>query len=401
MPRRSVLLLIALATAAFGESKFQPHVVGTGLTGGYQVVIVDMNHDGKPDLLAVALGLKEIVWYENPGWQRHVIATGINQPINATVVKLDSSGIPVLALAHEFSANAQRSLGIVSVLESQGDPTQLWKRTDIDRVPATHRLRTANGLLINAPLTNEKAVAGRDYKGGTSIFFYKPGDWKRELVTDADDGVVHCIYPFDWDGDGRTDILTASFSGVFLIRSTKDGKWVRTKLTGGSPDPWPKGGASDVAVGKLGKKRFLATIEPWHGNEVAVYNDHKGAWQREVIDTTLVDGHTLLTADLDADPQRRDPRRISRKGGSVNLYRFDGKQWVEELPGRRRDERLWLRDRGSERGWTSGRDLHRRPDPEVVREPGQAIKLVPGSGPRAIGEVRSLDGFQPLLEIDL
>ena len=318
------------AGSAFGQAKFATHEIATGLRGGYQVVVADMNHDGKPDLIALASGLTELDWYENPGWQKHVIVTGIRQPINLTVVNLDKNGIPVLALATEFSPNAARSAGIVSILESNGDPTQPFKRTDIDKIPATHRLRMMNGLLINAPLTDAQAKAP-DYHGKTSLYYYKPGEWKRELITDADDGVLHCIYPYDWDGKGKQSLLTASMQGIFLIKQNKDGSWSRTKLSDGSPDAWPKGGASDVAVGHIGKKRFLATIEPWHGNMVAVYNQKGGAWNREVIDSSLVDGHVLLTGDLDGN--KKDVIIASYRGGakSVNLYRFDGLKWAKTV----------------------------------------------------------------------
>jgi hypothetical protein len=161
--------------------------------------------------------------------------------------------------------------------------------------------------------------------------FYKPGEWKRQLITDADDGVVHCIYPVDWDGDGKQQLLTASFQGVFLLRQQKDGKWERTKLAAGSPDPWPKSGASDVAVGRLRNERFLATIEPWHGNVVAVYTKENGEWRRNVIDTSLADGHTLLTANLDGTDRDVIIAGYRQRGASLNLYRFDGKQWVKSL----------------------------------------------------------------------
>jgi hypothetical protein len=328
---RSVWLCFALAATASAQSaaKFQAHEVATGLRGGYQVVIADMNHDGKPDLIGLASGLTELAWFENPGWQKHVIVSGIRQPINLAVVKADKTGV-VIALATDFSPNAKQSIGTVMILESTGDVTQPFKRTDIDKLPASHRLRMLNGLVVNAPLTNADAVAP-DYHGGTPLVFYKPGEWKRQLITDADDGVVHCIYPVDWDGDGKQQMLTASFQGIFLLRQQKDGKWERTKLAAGSPDPWPKSGASDVAVGKLGKERFLATIEPWHGNIVAVYTKENGEWLRNVIDTALVDGHTLLTANLDGGDRDTIIAGYRGRGTSVNLYRYDGKQWVKSL----------------------------------------------------------------------
>jgi len=47
-------------------AQFTEHTVATGLRRGYQVAIADLNHDGKPDLIALAQGLPELVWYENP-----------------------------------------------------------------------------------------------------------------------------------------------------------------------------------------------------------------------------------------------------------------------------------------------------------------------------------------------
>src|SRR6185436_4425778 len=64
-----------------------------------------------------------------------------------------------------------------------------------------------------------------------------------------------------------------------------------------------KSGSSDVAVGHLGRERFLATIEPWHGNQVVVYRMDAGTWKRHVIDDAIADGHTIVTGDFDGDGQ--------------------------------------------------------------------------------------------------
>jgi hypothetical protein len=49
-----------------GATGFVVHEIDTGLRGGYQVVIADLNKDGKPDIIALAQGLPELLWYENP-----------------------------------------------------------------------------------------------------------------------------------------------------------------------------------------------------------------------------------------------------------------------------------------------------------------------------------------------
>jgi hypothetical protein len=319
-------ILFCSALLAAPPARFAEHTVATGLKGGYQVVAVDMNHDGKLDLVALASGMTELVWFENPGWQRHVIASslpGTTGMINLAAWDVDGDGIPVIVLAAGFSMNAKNSAGIVSVLRHNGDPRQPWTIREIDRLPASHRLRWADidgsgkKVVINQPLTAANVDRPEEH-AHTPLVFYRPGEWKRETISEQDEGVVHGIYIVDWDGDGRDGILTAGFSGLHLYKLGKDGHWSRTEIAKGDPAAWPKCGSSDVAVGHLGKRRFLATIEPWHGNEVAIYQESGGAWQRHVIDDSLIDGHTMLTADLNGDGS--DEVIAGYRGQGVNSY---------------------------------------------------------------------------------
>jgi hypothetical protein len=156
-PLACILLCTALSAAP--PARFAEHTVATGLTGGYQVVAVDMNHDGKLDLVALASGMTELVWFENPGWQRHVIAQNLSGMINLAAWDVDGDGIPEIVLASGFSMNAKSSAGIVSVLRHNGDPRQPWTIREIDRLPTSHRLRWADidgsgkKVLVNQPLT--------------------------------------------------------------------------------------------------------------------------------------------------------------------------------------------------------------------------------------------------------
>jgi hypothetical protein len=250
-----LLAVLALLNCSLMMAEFREHTIATDLKGGYQVVAADLNKDGKPDLIALASGMTELVWFENPGWQRHVLATGISRAINIAVSEPGPDGIPVIVLAQEFSMDPRKSPGIVSVLTHGGDPRQPWTTAEIDRLPTSHRLRWAdidgsgNKVVVNAVLAGVRATAP-DYRARAPLVFYRPGAWKREVISNDLAGVLHGIHIIDWDGDRRDEILTASFEGISLFKF--DGKWRRTRLTGGSPEEWPKCGSSDVTVGKLG-----------------------------------------------------------------------------------------------------------------------------------------------------
>jgi hypothetical protein len=320
-----ILLFPVALLAADNSVKFVEHTLATDLKGGYQVIVADVNDDGKPDLIALASGMKELVWFENPGWERHVIVGDQSHMINCAAWDTDGDGIPEIVLASQFANEAKNSVGLVSVLKHNGDPRNPWTATEIDRLTTSHRLRWADidgsghKVLINQPLTGGKADAP-DYRDHTPLVFYRPGAWKRELISDANEGVVHGIYIVDWDGKGRDSILSASFVGIDLFRLGKDGKWTRTEIAKGDPGAWPKSGSSDVAVGRLGKQRYLAAIEPWHGNKVAIYHARKGAWVRQVIDESLVDGHTVWTGDFNGDGNDEVVAGFRGKGRSVFIY---------------------------------------------------------------------------------
>jgi hypothetical protein len=324
-----IAILLALVLPLGAQSvHFRDHVIATGLKGGYQVVVADLNHDGKPDLIALASGMPDLVWYENPSWKPHVIYSGLSHMINCAAYDIDGDGIPEIAIAWNFANDASKSIGDVGILHHDGDPANPWKLRKIDQLPTSHRLRWADidgsghKVLLDTPLTGPKA-APPDYEGHAPVVYYRPDDWKRRVVSEANEGVQHGVFITRWrSGDKRDSILTASFSGIDLFAF--NGKaWSRTEIAKGDPAPCPKCGSSDIAIGHIGKRRFIAAIEPWHGNQVVIYSEHGHGWNRGVIDDSLVDGHTILTADFDGSGH--DAIVAGFRGGQhgVFLYQFE------------------------------------------------------------------------------
>jgi hypothetical protein len=317
------------ALGAGMRPQFIEHTIATHLTGGYQVVVSDLNQDGKPDLIALASGLPELVWFENPGWQRHVIASNFTQMINCVV--LHSGGRLALVLASGFSSDARLSAGNLWLLEPGSDVRQPWKVRELDRLPTSHRLRLADvdgsgkPVVLNAPLTDARA-APPEYRSRTPLVYYRPGEWKRTLISDENQGVMHGICVVDWEGDHRDEILVASFGGLHRYKLEPDGHWTRKEIARGDPSPWPKCGASDVAVGQCGGRRFLCSIEPWHGNQVVVYHEDKGRWVRQVIEDSFQDGHALATVDLNRDGRDEIIAGYRGKGGGLVFYTAEDEQ---------------------------------------------------------------------------
>ena len=317
-----ILACLAVSMAVLEPLTFREHSIAEGLRGGYQVTATDVNGDGKIDLIALASGMSELVWFEGPSWKRHVLATGLNRMINLAAADVDGDRIPEIVIAHEFQNEAARSIGIVSLLTHDGDPSQPWKVREIDRLTTSHRIRAAriDGkiVFINAPLTGAKAI-GPDYRDHTPLVLYRPGEWKREVISNEDEGVVHGLWVGRWKSK-QDVILTSSFKGIH--RHDWTGKsWKRTQIAAGDPEPWPRSGSSEIAPGE----GWYASLEPWHGNQVVVYNP-----KRQVIEDKLVDGHVLLTGDFDGDGRSEILAGYRGQGRSVYLYRQNKGKWIRE-----------------------------------------------------------------------
>ncbi|MCS7025369.1 MAG: VCBS repeat-containing protein [Bryobacteraceae bacterium] len=331
MKRSFTTPLLLAATCHAGQILFEQRTLATDLKGGYQVLVTDLNQDRRPDLVALASGMKELFWFDNPEWGRHVLARGFQRMIHCAAVE-QGGAVSSFVLAHEFANVAKNSLGVISLLEPDGDPRQPWKSREIDRLPTAHRLRgmqlRSGRVIVNAPLTHGEAEPP-EYRGIVPLVFYRPPHWKRERISSTISGVLHGIFVTDWDGDGFDELLTASFEGIHLLRQQRSGHWRQQRLAPGDPTPWPKSGASEIVVARLGKQRFLATIEPWHGHQVCVYRQAGASWVRQVIDASEPDGHTLLAADLNGDGNDELIVGFRGPGRSVYYYEADrtGSGW--------------------------------------------------------------------------
>jgi hypothetical protein len=174
------------------------------------------------------------------------------------------------------------------------------------------------------------------------------GKWQRHVI-DETLRLLHGFAVVRWGSARRDSLLTASAEGIYLFQSSGRGggmKWSKTLLGDGgaaaaqpatpaSQPATPPTGASEVCLGRLGKRRFIATIEPWHGNHVVVYLEAaKKPWSRQVLDASFDNGHALACGDLNGDG--RDEIVAGYRGTGRSLYAYqaadeEGRQW-QRLP---------------------------------------------------------------------
>ena len=330
---RALLLLLVAALPGAPLPQWRPTTVTSSLKMGYQLVAADLNRDGRPDLIVVDERGTELAWYENPTWERHVLIKDVPRTINLDVYDTDGDGIPEIAMGYNFETVPEKSVGNVLILKSGADPRQPWTAREIDRVPSVHRIRwidlagDGKKVLLVAPMVGLKA-SPPDYADNVPVYLYRPGEWKRELFTDQPRGILHSIAPVRWQGRGE-QLMTADFLGirVFLPQGP-------SLIAKGDPRPCPQCGSSEIKIGHLGKRRFIAAIEPWHGNQVVVYTEDGPAWKRHVIEDAMINGHALAVGDLDGDG--RDEIVAGFRGEGFKLYIFTaddetGGRWTRHV----------------------------------------------------------------------
>ena len=155
-------LLAKDGLAAQELPRFREKVISTAVKFGYQLVAEDLNGDGKKDLIAIDERATEVAWFENPTWERHVLATNVPRPLNAACYDIDGDGIPEVVLAYRFETSPEQSVGNVVLLTHGKDVRQPWTAREIDRVPTAHRVRwidpEGNGqkVLLLGPMVGQR-----------------------------------------------------------------------------------------------------------------------------------------------------------------------------------------------------------------------------------------------------
>ncbi len=301
--------LSTLVLSAAPAPSFRHVTIDDRITIGYGVAIADVDGDRRLDI--VLADKQAIVWYRNPDWQRHVMAERLTELDNVCVAArdLDGDGKAEVAAGAGWNPGDTIGSGALFYLKAPVDRTQRWEPIRLAHDPTIHRIRwmrTRSGGfdLISVPLH------GRGNRNGLGdgvrvLAYHPPLDVHAPWTTTELNAAWHATHNLDVIPEGSgpgEELRVASREGVFGL-SPATGPWAVHVLASSAAGTPEFIGAGEVRVGKgQAQSPMMATIEPMHGNQVVVYQPDparpNGLWRRTVLDSTLVDGHGIVCADV-------------------------------------------------------------------------------------------------------
>lgn len=313
MSHPRILVLIGLLSSSLPAAeppalRVRPQTIDAAIQIGYGLAIADVDGDRQDDILLA--DAKQIVWYRAPKWEKFVMAEALTSRDHVCIAArdVDGDGKAEVAVGAEWNPNDTLNSGAVFLLDAPADRTQRWTPRRLPHEPTTHRMAWVRGAdrayaLAVLPLHGR---GNRNGAGeGVKLLAYE-WPWRensRPVPLWSNVPPLHLTHNFDvvpaaQGGQGET-LLVATKEGVRAVEASAN-RMVSPTIT-----TFPAG---EVRRGALaGGARFIATIEPMHGNEVVVYRAPSSSqyssgadWSghRVVLDSTLAQGHGLATGDL-------------------------------------------------------------------------------------------------------
>jgi hypothetical protein len=271
---------------------FLAHRLGTDHSEG--ISMLDMNGDGFPDLLSGAY------WYENPGanggeWKQHHFRTvGIHNEFVSDcgewIVDVDHDGLPDLITAGWISNGLwwYRNPGPKAVAAGA-----MWKAEKI-----TDSYDTEGGAFadINGDGKSDLALAHYNRAGVLWVDFSKEKPRVHHLGGREQDG--HGIGIADINGDGKADVLTTH--GWFEQINADNDKW---QWHG----DWDLGDAGFPILGYDVNHDGKMDLIYGQGHGYGLYwleqagTPTQRKWIRHTIDESFSQSHALALVDIDGD----------------------------------------------------------------------------------------------------
>ena len=241
------------------------------LDGAGGLFVADLNSDNEPDVIATGWNANAVVWYEAPGWTKHIIDDDILWPQCVCAADLDNDDdLDVVAVGWE---------GEISWYEAPD-----WEKHTIDTT-----VYGAFGVDIGDIDGDNKPDIATVAFVADDVVWYKNPTWEKHLI-DSLYGPTS-VQIVDLDGNGSMDIVAGCSDKIV---------WYDT-------DNWHKNvidsaevGFGGISIGDINNDK-LSDVVTRGSDPGEVYWYEAPDWEQHIIDEDLKIARHTCVSDMDGD----------------------------------------------------------------------------------------------------
>ena len=233
MNRQNADVLAYMNDGSIPAPFFEKVTLASNQDDGYWVQAVDVNGDGRLDIVTSGLAVGKVVWYENPTWAKHVIAD-FPLPVAMDAGDIAGRGRNDLVITHNYGNCmfwCRPEDGKISWLENPGTfaDDKPWPVHFIADLMAAHRVQlghfsqTEQLELLAMPVVGCRPFGKGVHEPVAVTLFERPRDvlnaprWKSQIIDDQHFRIIHDVVrdQFGEDSGSRLEsVMLASEEGV-------------------------------------------------------------------------------------------------------------------------------------------------------------------------------------------
>jgi hypothetical protein len=199
--------LLASPVCAIPCETFTERVISTAADGAWSVYATDVDGDGDTDVLSASANDNKIAWYENiggspPGFTERVISTSANGAVSVYATDVDGDGDTDVLSASYYDDK-------IAWYESDGGSPPIFT----ERVISTLADGASSVYATDVDGDGDADVLSTSWPDNKIAWYENLGTWPpifgEHVISTAANG-ASSVYATDVDGDGDTDVLSAS-----------------------------------------------------------------------------------------------------------------------------------------------------------------------------------------------